>query len=79
VVLVAPERSVKFAPPSLLTCHCTVGAGPPSAVDEKETKVPLQTVWFVGLEVIDGAEFTVTVAVPLPVFEQFASLTLVTL
>src|SRR6185437_3984516 len=31
VVLVAPPMSVKVPPPSVLTCHCTVGAGVPLA------------------------------------------------
>ena len=31
VVEVAPGTSLKVAPPSLLTCHCTVGTGVPFA------------------------------------------------
>jgi len=51
----------------------------PVAVAEKVVDAaPLQTVLLAGLEVIEGSELTVIVAVPLPVFEQFASVTEVT-
>jgi hypothetical protein len=34
VGLVAPGRSLKLAPPFVLTCHCTVGLPPAAAVNE---------------------------------------------
>ena len=35
VVLVAPGMSLKVEPPSVLTCHCTVGVGLPLAAAVK--------------------------------------------
>jgi hypothetical protein len=43
----APLRSVHVFP-SVLTCHCTIGAGVPVAADVKVTFVPEQTVSDVG-------------------------------
>ena len=40
VVLVAPLRFVKVAPPSVLCCHCTVGAGLPEAAEVKLAAPP---------------------------------------
>jgi hypothetical protein len=45
-------------PPSVLTCHCTVGAGVPLAAAVKLTLFPAATAWFVGFVVTVGAEFT---------------------
>ena len=49
------------------------------AVTEKPTDDPWQALLELGWLVIEGGVSTVTVALPLPVFEQFASFTLVTL
>jgi hypothetical protein len=62
VVEVAPATSLKVAPPSVLTCHWTVGAGLPPAAAVKEAPLPVQTVWLVGFVVIAGEVFTVRVA-----------------
>ena len=74
----APATFEKFAPPSVLTCHWTVGAGVPVAVEVKEAEFPAQTVLLVGLAVTTGREFTVMVALPEAVPVQFASATDVT-
>lgn len=55
VVDVAPGRSVNVAPPSVLTCHCTVGAGEPVADALKDADCPDETV------ALDGDEVTVSV------------------
>ena len=55
VVLVAPAMSLKVVPPSVLTCHCTVGVGLPLAAAVKVAVCPAVTVWFVGFVVIAGA------------------------
>jgi hypothetical protein len=60
-VLVAPEMSLKDAPPLVLTCHCTVGAGLPLAAAVKVT-VPLLAVCDTGFVVTIGAELTLSVA-----------------
>jgi hypothetical protein len=44
VVEVAPERLLNVAPPSVLTCHCTVGVGEPVAAAVKVTVCPAVTV-----------------------------------
>ena len=44
VVAVAPETLLKFAPPSVFTCHCTVGAGEPVAAAVKVAVWPAVTV-----------------------------------
>lgn len=65
VVEVAPDRLLNVAPPSMLTCHCTVGVGVPLAAAVKLTLAPAVTVWLVGLVVTTGgagAELTVKVA-----------------
>jgi hypothetical protein len=41
---VAPEMLFQVVPPSLLTCHCTVGVGLPLAVAVKLTLLPAQAV-----------------------------------
>lgn len=51
VVEVAPGRSVKVVPPSVLTCHCTVGAGDPVAAALNDADCPDVTVRFEGDEV----------------------------
>lgn len=53
VVEVAPGRSVKVVPPSVLTCHCTVGAGDPVAAALNEAVCPEVTVRLVGEDVTD--------------------------
>lgn len=55
VVLVAPEMSLKVAPPSVLTCHCTVGAGEPVAAALNDADCPDVTV------VLDGEDVTVSI------------------
>lgn len=55
VVEVAPGRSVNVVPPSVLTCHCTVGAGEPVAAALKDADCPDVTV------VLDGEDVTVRV------------------
>src|SRR5678815_1588627 len=48
--LVAPAMSLKVSPPSVLSCHWTVGAGLPLALAVKVT-LPGQTVWLDGFNV----------------------------
>ena len=62
VVDVAPGMSLKEVPLSVETCHCTVGAGLPPAVDVKLTLAPSHAVWFVGSAVTAGATKTVSSA-----------------
>jgi hypothetical protein len=64
VVEVAPLTLLNVAPPSVLTCHCTVGAGEPVAAAVNTAVWPAVTVWFVGCAVIVGGvgEFTVSLA-----------------
>jgi len=38
----------EIVPPSILTCHCTVGVGMPLAAAVKVAEPPAMTVWFVG-------------------------------
>ena len=40
VVLVAPGMLLQVVPPSVLTCHCTVGAGSPPAAATKVASWP---------------------------------------
>ena len=44
VVFVSPERLLKFVPPSVLTCHCTVGVGVLVAAAVKLTLLQAQPV-----------------------------------
>ena len=44
VVEVAPLTLLKVAPPSVLICHCTVGAGVPLAAAVNVAVLPAQTV-----------------------------------
>jgi hypothetical protein len=60
LALVAPARSVKVVPPSVLTCHCTVGIGLPLAAALNVT-LPGHTVWFSGFTVATGPVFTIRV------------------
>jgi hypothetical protein len=55
VVEFAPGKSVNVAPPSELTCHCTVGAGAPVAAALNDAGCPEATVR------LDGDEVTVSV------------------
>src|SRR5438309_1331127 len=61
VVEEAPVSVEKLAPPLLLTCHCTVGAGFPLAVAVKVTELPAVTVWLFGWIVMAGVVFTMRV------------------
>src|SRR5258707_13462476 len=60
----APEMLPNVAPPSVLTCHCTVGVGEPVAAVVKVAVWPTFTVWFAGCVVMTGGvgEFTARVA-----------------
>ena len=49
-------------PPSVLTCHCTVGVGLPLAAAVKVAVWPALTVSLLGLLVTAGAKSTVSVA-----------------
>ena len=69
---------LKVAPPSALTCHWMPGVGVPLAAAVNETALPAQTALLAGLAVIAGDELSVTVALPVPCFEQLISLTVVT-
>ena len=62
VVDVAPETLLNVAPPSVETCHCTVGVGLPEAAAVKLAVEPALTVTFTGLVVITGPAVTVRVA-----------------
>src|SRR5258708_37278868 len=53
---------LNVAPPSVLTCHCTVGTGFPLAAATKVTFEPALIDWLTGFVVTDGAKFTVIVA-----------------
>src|SRR5262249_5607652 len=59
---VAPAMLVKLAPPSLLTCHCTVGAGVRVAAAVNVAVLPAAAVWFAGWIVTTGAVLTVKLA-----------------
>lgn len=51
VAEVAPGMSVNVAPVSMLTCHCTVGAGEPVAAALNDADCPDVTVRFAGDDV----------------------------
>src|SRR5438132_835478 len=59
--LVAPAISLNVTPPSVLTCHWTVGAGLPLAAALKLT-LPGHTVWLDGFIVTTGPLSRVKVA-----------------
>src|SRR5438034_17779 len=54
--------SLNVMPPSVESCHCTVGAGEPLAAAVKVTGVPAHTFWSVGFVVTSGRVSTVSVA-----------------
>src|SRR6266446_7034110 len=58
---VAPTISLKLPPPSVLSCHCTVGAGKPLAAVVNVAVLPAHAVWGAGWAVTDGGTFTVRV------------------
>jgi hypothetical protein len=62
VVEVAPATDVNVVPPSVLTVHCTVGVGVPSAAAVKVAVSPAFTDEFAGLAVMAGIEPTSNVA-----------------
>ncbi len=62
VVEVAPGMLLNVVPPSVETCHCTVGLGLPEAAAVKVAVPPAQTSWLVGFVVTLGATLTVRVA-----------------
>lgn len=59
---VAPDILLKVAPPSVLTCHCTVGVGVPLAAVLNEAVKPAHPDWTVGLVPTTGATFNVSEA-----------------
>src|SRR2546425_1909256 len=60
VVEVAPETLLNVMPPSVLTCHCTVGVGEPVAAAVKVAVWPAITVCLAGCVVIVGGVGQVT-------------------
>jgi hypothetical protein len=54
VVEVAAETLLNVTPPSVLTCHCTVGVGDPVAAAAKVAVWPAVTVWLAGWVAIVG-------------------------
>jgi hypothetical protein len=66
VVLVAPAISFQVPPPSVLTCHCTVGVGLPDAAAVKEAELPTHTAWLAGLVVTDGGVLMVWFGLKVP-------------
>ena len=54
VVVVAPETLENVAPPSVETCHCTVGVGDPLAAAVNTAVCPAFTVESVGFVVTTG-------------------------
>src|SRR5437879_7234241 len=52
---------VKLRPPSLLTCHCTAGAGVPLAEAVNAAELPAHTAWSAGFVLRTGAALTVCV------------------
>ena len=61
MVLVPPAILLNVWPPSVLICHCTVGAGKPLAAAVKVAICPALTVWFLAFAVMVGAWLTVRV------------------
>ena len=61
VVAVAPLTSENVVPPSVLTCHCTVGDGVPLAAAENVAVLPGWTDWLTGCVVMAGGASTVKV------------------
>ena len=59
--MVAPGMFENVVPPSVLSCHCTVGVGLPLAPAVKVT-LDAATIWLVGLAVTTGAVLTVSIA-----------------
>jgi hypothetical protein len=62
VALVAAGTSLNVVPPSVLTCHCTVGNGLPVAADVKATTVLAAALTGDGCSVTVGALFTARMA-----------------
>ena len=58
---VAPVMSVNVVPPSVLTCHCTVGVGMPLAVAVNVAMLPALTVIDESVDTV-GATASVNVA-----------------
>ena len=59
---VAPDMLLYVVPPSVLTCHCTVGAGEPLAAAVNVTVAPEQNVPLDGFVLTIGVPFTVSAA-----------------
>src|SRR5580704_16198924 len=55
-------RLLKVAPPSVLTCHCSVGVGLPVAEEVNEVLAPALMVALVGLTPTMGVALMVNVA-----------------
>jgi hypothetical protein len=62
VVEVAPGRSLNIVPPSLLSCHWTVGFGLPLAAAVNVAVAPSQRVLSVGFALTAGTVFKLSVA-----------------
>ncbi|MEZ5177345.1 MAG: hypothetical protein R2746_03425 [Acidimicrobiales bacterium] len=58
----APGMSAHVVPPSFDRCHCTVGAGAPTATEVNVVAAPISTVRAVGWVVTVGALVTVSTA-----------------
>ena len=76
VVVVAPVTVVQVVPPSVDTCHWTVGEGVPDAPAVKVAVLPRITVWVAGCVVTTGLMPTVTVTVLTEVFDGIESVPL---
>ena len=59
---VAPPMLLQVLPPSVETCHWTVGAGVPEAAALNVTVVPETTLWPPGCDVTEGGVDTVNTA-----------------
>ena len=73
---VAPGMSVNVAPPSVLTCHCTVGAGDPVAAALNDADCPEVTLRLEGDDVtvsVGQEEVEVEVAVGVPPLVVFVT------
>ncbi len=68
---VAPEMSAHVAPPSVLTCHRTVGAGVPDAAAVNVATAPACTLWLAGCSVTTGAACVGEPTTTVPILTSF--------
>ena len=61
---VASARLLNVLPPSVLTCHCTVGVGNPDPAATSVTGLPALATWLVGLVVTATKSFSTAVRGP---------------